>query len=175
MARHCTEAGLTEKAAGLWGKAGQRSLDRPALVEAIEQLTRALAQIAALPATPLLRREQIKHQVVSGARAIGQSRFVANGRNRPKPVGQDVKKGATSPPPPFVIIIYESVRGRSRSACVLAPAIACSYWPSHLSARPRTPPKRWAEFGLIASDRRATGLGVESPYEHCRRPSYRAG
>jgi hypothetical protein len=44
-----------------------------ALVEAIEQLTRALAQIAALPATPLLRREQIKHQVVSGARAIGQS------------------------------------------------------------------------------------------------------
>jgi hypothetical protein len=73
LARHCTEAGLTEKAAGLWGKAGQRSLDRSALVEAIEQLTRALAQIAALPATPLLRREQIKHQVVSGARAIGQS------------------------------------------------------------------------------------------------------
>jgi predicted ATPase len=24
-ARHCTDAGLTEKAAGLWGKAGQRS------------------------------------------------------------------------------------------------------------------------------------------------------
>jgi hypothetical protein len=75
LARHCTEAGLTE-AAGLRGKAGQRSLDLSALVEAIEQLTRALAQIAALPATPLLRREQIKHQVVSGARAIGQSRFV---------------------------------------------------------------------------------------------------
>ena len=26
LARHCTEAGLTEKAVGLWGKAGQRSL-----------------------------------------------------------------------------------------------------------------------------------------------------
>ena len=26
LARHCTEAGLIEKAAGLWGKAGQRSL-----------------------------------------------------------------------------------------------------------------------------------------------------
>src|SRR5208337_4541807 len=25
LARHCTEAGLIEKAAGLWGKAGQRS------------------------------------------------------------------------------------------------------------------------------------------------------
>ena len=63
LARHCTEAGLVEKAAGLWGKAGQRSLERSALVEAAAQLTRALAQIAVLPATPTLRREQIKFQV----------------------------------------------------------------------------------------------------------------
>ena len=63
LARHCTEAGLIEKAAGLWGKAGQRSLERSALVEAVAQLTRALDQIAALPATPALRREQIKLQV----------------------------------------------------------------------------------------------------------------
>jgi predicted ATPase/class 3 adenylate cyclase len=63
LARHCTEAGLIEKAAGLWGKAGQRSLERSALVEAAEQLTRAVAQIAALPGTPTLRREQIKLQV----------------------------------------------------------------------------------------------------------------
>jgi tetratricopeptide (TPR) repeat protein len=62
LARHCTEAGLIEKAAGLWGKAGQRSLARSALVEAVEQLTRALAQIATLPATPELRREEIKLQ-----------------------------------------------------------------------------------------------------------------
>ena len=33
--------------AGLWGKAEQRSLDRSALVDALEQLTRAFAQIAA--------------------------------------------------------------------------------------------------------------------------------
>jgi predicted ATPase len=63
LARHCTEAGLIDKAAGLWGKAGQRSMDRSALVEAVEQLTRALAQIETLPATPALRREQIKLQV----------------------------------------------------------------------------------------------------------------
>jgi tetratricopeptide (TPR) repeat protein len=63
LARHYTEAGLIEKAAFLWGKAGQRSLARSALVEAIEQLTRALDQIATLPATPALRREQIKLQV----------------------------------------------------------------------------------------------------------------
>ena len=62
LARHCTEAGLIEKAAGLWGKAGQRSIERSALIEAVEQLTRALAQIATLPATPALRREEIRLQ-----------------------------------------------------------------------------------------------------------------
>jgi class 3 adenylate cyclase len=63
LARHYTEAGLTEKAAGLWSRAGHRSLERSALVEAAEQFTRALDQIATLPATPALRREQIKLQV----------------------------------------------------------------------------------------------------------------
>jgi class 3 adenylate cyclase/predicted ATPase len=63
LARHYTEADLIEKAAAFWGKAGQRSLERSALVEAAEQLTRALAHIAALPATPELRREQIQLQV----------------------------------------------------------------------------------------------------------------
>jgi class 3 adenylate cyclase len=63
LARHCTEAGLIEKAVGLWGKAGQRSLTRSALVEAIAQLTRALDQSAILSSTPNLRREQIRLQV----------------------------------------------------------------------------------------------------------------
>ena len=63
LARHCTQAGLIEKAAHLWGKAGQRSLDKSALLEAIEHITRALDQIEGLPATPALRREQIKLQV----------------------------------------------------------------------------------------------------------------
>jgi predicted ATPase len=63
VARHCTEAGLIEKAAVLWGKAGERSLDRSALAEAAAQFTRALEQIATLPGTPARRREQIKFQV----------------------------------------------------------------------------------------------------------------
>ena len=63
LARHCTEAGLIEKAAGLWDKAGQQSMTRSALVEADTQFARALNQIATLPATPARRREQIKLQV----------------------------------------------------------------------------------------------------------------
>ena len=52
LARHCAEAGLIAKAANLWGKAGQRSLARSALVEAAEQLARAISQIETLPSTP---------------------------------------------------------------------------------------------------------------------------
>jgi class 3 adenylate cyclase/predicted ATPase len=63
LAHHCTEAGLIETAAALWGKAGMRSLARSALVEATAQLKRALAQMATLSGSPVLRREQIRFQV----------------------------------------------------------------------------------------------------------------
>jgi predicted ATPase len=63
LAHHSTEAGLVEKAAGLWGRAGQLSLGRSALIEAAAQLSRALDQIATLPSTTGLRREQIELQV----------------------------------------------------------------------------------------------------------------
>jgi predicted ATPase len=63
LAHHFSEAGLTETAVQWWGKAGQRSLERSALQEAMTQLTRALDQIRALPSTSTLRREQVKLQV----------------------------------------------------------------------------------------------------------------
>ena len=54
---------MTEAAIEWWGKAGQRSLARSALLEAVTQLTHATDQIATLPPTPALRREQIELQV----------------------------------------------------------------------------------------------------------------
>ena len=38
LAHHCTEAGIIERAASLWGSAGQRSLGRSALIKAAVQL-----------------------------------------------------------------------------------------------------------------------------------------
>ena len=71
LARHYTEAGLIEKAVSFWRTAGQRSLARAALLEGAEQLKRALDQIATVPATPDLRREEIKLQVVfANARSL---------------------------------------------------------------------------------------------------------
>jgi predicted ATPase len=63
LAHHFTQAGLTEAAIERWARAGQRSLQRSALVEAIAQFMRALDQIAILPTTPALRREEIELRV----------------------------------------------------------------------------------------------------------------
>jgi predicted ATPase len=63
LAHHFTQAGMTEAAIEWWRKAGKRSMERSALVEAVKQFTRALDQIATLPGTPALRREQINIQV----------------------------------------------------------------------------------------------------------------
>ena len=63
LARHYSDAALIEKAAWFWGKAGERSLARSAVVEASEQLKRALDQLATLPETSALRREQLKLQI----------------------------------------------------------------------------------------------------------------
>ena len=52
LARHCTEAGLIEKAAGLWGKAGQRSLARR------PSLKRQSSSSARLPRLPPYRQRQ---------------------------------------------------------------------------------------------------------------------
>ena len=41
LARHSAEAGMIEQSAHLWGKAGQRSLARSALIEAEAQLARS--------------------------------------------------------------------------------------------------------------------------------------
>ena len=83
LARHCAQAGLIEKAAVLWGKAGQRSLARSALLEAEAHLTRALAEIAALPGTPALRREQ--DQPPSRPRQRSDARQGLRCEPRPKP------------------------------------------------------------------------------------------
>ena len=63
LARHFADAGMIEKAASLWGRAGQKSLERSANVEAESQFRRALEGIAALPGESRQRRVQIDLQV----------------------------------------------------------------------------------------------------------------
>ena len=52
LAQHYTEAGLVEKSADYWGKAGRRSAARSAMAEAAVQFRKGLEQLMLLPATP---------------------------------------------------------------------------------------------------------------------------
>jgi hypothetical protein len=63
LAHHGANAGQTETASLPLGRAEQQSFARWAMREAAEQLSRALGQIATLPGTAALRREQIKLKV----------------------------------------------------------------------------------------------------------------
>jgi predicted ATPase/class 3 adenylate cyclase len=49
LARHCAEAGLTEKAVGYWLKAGQLAMARSAMLEAEAQLSKGLNLLAGMP------------------------------------------------------------------------------------------------------------------------------
>jgi DNA-binding winged helix-turn-helix (wHTH) protein/predicted ATPase len=63
LAHHFGEAGQIENTVYWWAKAGRRSLERSALAEAVEQLTRASSLIEILTPTTELRREQCELQV----------------------------------------------------------------------------------------------------------------
>ena len=98
LAHHFTEAGLTEKAIGYWLKAGLRSRERSAEIEAIGHLTKGLASArdagrvaragqpgigAAEPAGrrlhrgPRLRRARSRPGLPPGARAVRADRATA--------------------------------------------------------------------------------------------------
>ena len=60
LARHYTAAGLDERAAAYWTRAGDAALRRTALPEAISHLRAGLARAAALPAGPARDRSEVE-------------------------------------------------------------------------------------------------------------------
>jgi len=66
LARHCTEAGLIDKAASLWGKAGQQSLTRSAPVEAEVQLRKGLTLLSGLPDDAPRQQQELEFQIALG-------------------------------------------------------------------------------------------------------------
>jgi predicted ATPase len=60
FAQHYAEAGLVEKSAAYWGKAGHRSAARSAMAEAAAQLQKGLDQLARLPDNPDRQRRELE-------------------------------------------------------------------------------------------------------------------
>jgi predicted ATPase len=67
LAQHYAEAGLAEKSATFWGRAGHRSIVRSALAEAATQLQKALDQLALLLDNPKRQREELEFCSALGA------------------------------------------------------------------------------------------------------------
>jgi predicted ATPase len=57
LAQHCAEAGLAEKAAGYWLKAGEQAIPRGAITEAVAQLRKGLDLLSDVP-DGVARQEQ---------------------------------------------------------------------------------------------------------------------
>jgi class 3 adenylate cyclase/predicted ATPase len=120
LARHCTEAGLVEKAARLWCKAGQQSLTRSAFIEAAVQFTRALAQFETLPINAALRRAQIDAQI-----GLGNALIDAKGHAAPETKSafrraRDLIKQAEElgEPPDDPLLLFSVLLGLWRGAYV---------------------------------------------------------
>ena len=79
LAHHFTQAGMTEAAIEWWGKAGQRSLERSALVEAVEQLQKGLALVANLSEGVTRMQHELDLQI-----ALGKAMIATKGYNAPE-------------------------------------------------------------------------------------------
>ena len=63
LAQHCAEAGLAEKAVNYWLKAGQQSLMRSAMAEAIAQLRKGLDMLGGLSDGPWRQQQELDLQI----------------------------------------------------------------------------------------------------------------
>ncbi len=67
LAQHYAEAGLAEKSAEYWGKAGHSSAARSAMAEASAQLQKGLDQLKLVPDTPERQRQELEFISALGA------------------------------------------------------------------------------------------------------------
>src|SRR5262245_24827602 len=79
LARHCTEAGLAEKAVVYWLKAGQQSLARSATTEAAAQLRKGLDALDGLPDGPGRQQLELDLQI-----ELGYALMAAKGHSAPE-------------------------------------------------------------------------------------------
>jgi predicted ATPase len=78
LAQHCAEAGLAEKAVGYCLKAGQQSVVRSAMTEAVAHLQKGLDQLAGLPDDPWRQQQELDLQI-----ALGPAMIAARGYSAP--------------------------------------------------------------------------------------------
>ena len=105
LAHHFTQAGLTEAAIEWWRKAGQRSLERSALVEAEGQLRKGLALVATLPEDITRVQHELDLRI-----ALGKALIATKGYGAPE-TGESFDRARSlceqlDQPPQLVSVLY---------------------------------------------------------------------
>src|SRR6202011_514374 len=77
LARHCTEAGLSDRAVGYWLRAGRNAAERSANLEAISHLSKGLEGLKRLPASPERDRQELALQTAIGTPLIAVHGYAA--------------------------------------------------------------------------------------------------
>jgi class 3 adenylate cyclase/predicted ATPase/ABC-type dipeptide/oligopeptide/nickel transport system ATPase component len=77
LARHYTEAGITEKAVHYWHHAGQKAIERSAHVEAIAHLRQGLMLLPTLPETPQRLQREVDMHIALGASLLAVTGYGA--------------------------------------------------------------------------------------------------
>jgi class 3 adenylate cyclase/predicted ATPase len=77
FAQHYAEAGLAEKSAAFWGKAGHRSIARSVMTEAAAQFQKGLDQLALMSATPEHQRQALEFYSALSATQIAVKGWTA--------------------------------------------------------------------------------------------------
>jgi predicted ATPase len=77
LAQHYAEAGLAEKSATFWGKAGQRSAARSAMAEAAALFQKALGQLVLIPDSPERQRQELEFWSALASALIAAKGFAA--------------------------------------------------------------------------------------------------
>jgi predicted ATPase len=77
LARHCTEAGLVEKAVGNWVKAGEQAIARAAMLEAVAQLRKGLDLLSSVPNNTARQERELDLQIALGNALIATKGYAA--------------------------------------------------------------------------------------------------
>ena len=80
LAQHCAEAGLVDNAVAYWLKAGQRSVARGAMVEAVAQLRKGLHLLPGVADSTVQQEQELNLQI-----ALGNAQTATKGYSAPEP------------------------------------------------------------------------------------------
>ena len=125
LARHYTEAGLTEQAVEYWRRAGEQALARSAMAEAVTHLTEGLAVLQGLALGQERQQHELRLQLALGQASIAGKGFAAPETGRAYARAHELCLELGNVPELFPVLYGQSVFYFQRGELREAHEIAC--------------------------------------------------